>query len=190
MRTKGIGPRDLGMSKSPAKMMASPAKVGPGKRGLFNKRGTTEAAQLDKGRRVEEGSVVRKDDYDLSSQSGRDAFRSDSSASRANRRASTNAYQADLKAANNAGKSTKAIRETRASSEKTRNVTLQNDTQSNTTKADRTQDTEPARFVVNRKGAKKQKNTAQVMAGGTGSEVNRIKNQAGKKAITGRLRDF
>jgi hypothetical protein len=29
MRTKGIGPRNLGMSKSPAKMMASPAKKDP-----------------------------------------------------------------------------------------------------------------------------------------------------------------
>jgi len=29
MRTKGIGPNNLGMSKSPAKMMASPAKKDP-----------------------------------------------------------------------------------------------------------------------------------------------------------------
>ena len=185
MRTKGIGPNNLGMSKSsPANMMPSPAKVGPGRRGK------TQAAQNDKGRRVEEGSVVRKDDYDLSTTSGQNALKSDQTDSRANRRAERSANLAAIKEANNSGGNVKAVKAGIKASENTRAGTLQNDATGRTTQADRTQDTEPARFVGNRKGFKKQKTTAQVMAGGTGSEVKRVKNQAGKKAITGRLRDF
>ena len=48
MRIKGIGPRNLGMSKSPAKMMASPAKKDPPSENVvaLNKRTGTGVGRL------------------------------------------------------------------------------------------------------------------------------------------------
>jgi len=61
MRTKGIGPNNLGMSKSPAKMMASPAKVGPGRKGK-RKKGEVNpkiAAKREESTRESDASAFR-----------------------------------------------------------------------------------------------------------------------------------
>ena len=171
---KGIGPQGLGAPKSAAKMYGAKS---PAKQTKLVKKGKSVAAQQDKGRRVEQGSIVRKADYDLSTESGKDAFKSDQQIARANRRAENNAYYNELSTANNSGGDTKVVRQDRKASELERAQMLRNDATNRTTEADRTGTSQAAVFEVSRKGIKKKKTTAQIMAGSTGREAKRTKLQ-------------
>lgn len=147
---------------------------------------TTQAAQDDKARRVEEGSVIRKKDYDLSTKAGQEAFKRDQEKARANRR-QQKADQLEATKAANATGNTQVIKETKKDNKAT-NQDRADRTVADAKKvseADKKKDTENTTFVIGNGGIKVKKSTATKKAQTTGSKAKAIKEKKKKAVVTG-----
>lgn len=144
---------------------------------------STTAAQEDKQRRVEEGSVIRKQDYDLTTKAGQNAFKKDQARSREARRKQKNTQLEERKQVNKATKSgtmsksdARDVMSSQRKKEKNRAEMLSKDTASRKSRADRTKDKEHTTFVIGGgSGIKVKKTTATKKAQTTGKEAQRIK---------------
>lgn len=145
---------------------------------------TTQAAQDDKARRVEEGSVIRKKDYDLSTKAGQEAFKKDQATARANRRQ----QKADQLAATKAANATGDVEVTKAQKKDNRatNIDRAERTWKDAEKvsaADKIKDTETVTFVIGSDGVKVKKSTATKKAQTTGEKAKDIKEDKLKQAV-------
>jgi len=147
---------------------------------------TTEAAQDDKARRVEEGSVIRKKDYDLSTKEGQEAFRRDQAAARANRR-QQKADQLDATRAANATGDTEVIKATKKDNKETNQDRADRTIEDakEVSEADKKKDTEKTTFVVGNGGIKVKKSTATKKAQTTGAEAKDIKEKKKQAVVIG-----
>ena len=147
---------------------------------------STQAAQDDKARRVEEGSVIRKKDYDLSTPAGQQAFKKDQETARANRR-QQKADQLDAtRAANATGdvEVKKAQNQENKETNKDRAARTIEDAKK-VSEADKKKDTEVTTFVVGNGGVKVKKTTATKKAQTTGEKAKAIKEKKKKAVVTG-----
>jgi hypothetical protein len=155
---------------------------------------STTAAQEDKQRRVEEGSVIRKQDYDLTTKAGQDAFKRDQAKSRENRRKQKSEQLEERRQTNQAVKSgtiskgeARDVVSSQREDEKARAEMLDKDTASKKSKADRTKDTENTTFVIGGgSGVKVKKTTATKKAQTTGKEAQGIKKKKQKAVRIGK----
>ena len=147
---------------------------------------TTEAAQDDKARRVEEGSVIRKKDYDLSTTSGQEAFLKDQAAARANRR-QQKADQLDATRAANATGDTEVKKATKKDNKETNQDRADRTIEDakKVSEADKKKDTENTTFVVGNGGIKVKKSTTTKKAQTTGEKAKAIKEKKKKAIVTG-----
>lgn len=155
--------------------------------GKVNKQAkTTEAAQDDKARRVEEGSVIRKKDYDLSTKAGQEAFKRDQAAARANRR-EQKADQLEATRAANATGDTEVKKETKkdnkAANQDRADRTIED--AKKVSEADKKKDTEKTTFVVGNGGIKVKKSTTTKKAQTTGEKAKEIKEKKKRAVVTG-----
>ena len=147
---------------------------------------TTEAAQDDKARRVEEGSVIRKKDYDLSTKEGQEAFQRDQATARANRR-QQKADQLDATRAANATGNTEVKKETKKDNRETNQDRADRTIEDakKVSEADKKKDTENTTFVVGNGGIKVKKSTTTKKAQTTGEKAKAIKEKKKKAIVTG-----
>lgn len=173
-----------------AKVMSKVASYSKGGNIEYNEGGkikgqakTTQAAQDDKARRVEEGSVIRKKDYDLSTKAGQEAFKRDQAEARANRRQQKADQLAATKAANATG-DTQVKKETRKDNKATNQDRADRTIKDakKVSEADKKKDTEKTTFVVGKGGVKVKKSTATKKAQTTGAKAKEIEEKK-KKAV-------
>lgn len=161
---------------SPAQM-ESPAKQ-------VTKGSVTQASQLDKSRRVDAGTVIRKKDYDLSTKEGQQSFKDDSTALRAIRRANNQKALASVKTANATGdsqtkKAAQAAKRTNKVAEGKQVVT----DAKKVSKTDKKKDVSPTTFVVSKKGVKAKSSKAKVQSKKTGKKAKLVADQSAKGAV-------
>jgi hypothetical protein len=147
---------------------------------------STQAAQDDKARRVEEGSVIRKKDYDLSTPAGQEAFKKDQATARANRR-QQKADQLDAtRAANATGdvEVKKAQKKDNKETNKDRAARTIEDAKK-VSEADKKKDTESTTFVIGNGGIKVKKSTTTKKAQTTGAKAKEIKEKKKKAVVLG-----
>jgi hypothetical protein len=166
-----------GRIKKATEELTSPAKQ-------VTKGSVTQASQLDKSRRVDAGTVIRKKDYDLSTKEGQQSFKDDSTASRASRRANNQKALASVKAANATGdsKTKKTAQATKKANKTAEGKQVVTDAKK-VSKTDKKKDVEPTTFVIRKNGVRVKKSTAQVQSRKTGEGAKKVEDQTAKAAI-------
>ena len=147
---------------------------------------STEAAQDDKARRVEEGSVIRKKDYDLSTPAGQAAFKKDQETARANRRGQK-ADQLDATRTANATGDVEVIKAQKQENKETNQDRADRTIEDakKVSEADKKKDTENTTFVIGNGGVKVKKSTTTKKAQTTGLSAKEIKEKKKKAIVRG-----
>lgn len=163
--------------KKATEELTSPAKQ-------VTKGSVTQASQLDKSRRVDAGTVIRKKDYDLSTKEGQQSFKDDSAALRASRRANNQKALASVKAANATGDSQtkKAAQATKRKNKVAEGKQVVTDAKK-VSKTDKKKDVGPTTFVVSKKGVKAKNSKAKVQSKKTGKKAKLVADQSAKGAV-------